>query len=82
MKAKTTLSIVAAIVVASGASYGLYLFGMQRGMGMAGGAASTSASGADTGAQSIAQGEAATKRHISAGIKAGDLDPETGKKIL
>ena len=86
MKTKTTLSIVAAIVVAGGASYGLYLFGMQRGMGMAGGAtggaASTSASGVDTGPQSIAQGEAATKRHITAGIKAGDMDPETGKKIL
>ena len=82
MKAKTTLLIVAAIVVAGGASYGLYLFGMQRGMGMAGGAAPTSASGVDSGPQSIAQGEAATKRHITAGIKAGDLDPETGKKIL
>jgi Cu(I)/Ag(I) efflux system membrane fusion protein len=82
MKLKTTLSVVAAIMVAGAASYGLYLFGMQRGMGMAGGTSETAASGADSGPQSIAQGEAATKRHITAGIKAGDIDPETGKKIL
>ncbi len=82
MKRKTTLTIVAAIAVAGATSYGLYLFGMQRGMGMAGGAATTPASGADSVQQSIAQGEAATKRHITAGIKAGDIDPETGKKIL
>jgi Cu(I)/Ag(I) efflux system membrane fusion protein len=82
MKLKTTLSIIAAIAVAGAASYGLYLFGIQRGMGMAGGTSATVASGVDTGSQSIAQGEAATKRHITAGIKAGDVDPETGKKIL
>ena len=85
MKLKTTLSIVAAIAVAGATSYGLYMFGMQRGMGMAGGASETAVSGAtgtDNGPQSVAQGEAATKRHITAGIKAGDIDPETGKKIL
>jgi len=85
MKLKTTLSVIAAIAVIGTVSYGLYLFGMQRGMGMAGGTSGTAASGAtgtDSGPQSIAQGEAATKRHITAGIKAGDIDPETGKKIL
>ena len=85
MKHKPTLSIIAAIAVAGAASYGLYMFGMQRGMSMAGGTSATAASGAtgtDSGPQSIAQGEAATKRHITAGIKAGDVDPETGKKIL
>jgi membrane fusion protein, copper/silver efflux system len=82
MKLKITLSIIAAIAVAGTASYGLYLLGMQRGMGMAGGSSDTAASGSDSGPQSIAQGEAATKRHITAGIKAGDVDPETGKKIL
>ena len=82
MKRKTTLLILAAIAVAGAASYGLYLFGMQRGMSMAGGSVETSKSGVDSGPQSIAQGEAVTKRHISAGIKAGDIDPETGKTIL
>ena len=32
--------------------------------------------------QSVAQGEEATRRHISAGLKAGDTDPTTGSKIL
>lgn len=31
---------------------------------------------------SIPQGEAATKRHIEAHLKAGDVDPVTGRKIL
>ena len=33
-------------------------------------------------AMSIPQGEAATRRHIEAGIKAGDIDPATGAKVL
>jgi len=85
MTFKTTLSIVVAIAVLGASSYGLYVLGMQRGMGMAGGTSATTArdaTSADSGPQSIAQGEAATKRHITAGIKAGDIDPETGKKIL
>ncbi len=32
--------------------------------------------------QSVAEGEDATRRQIQAGIKAGDVDPATGKKIL
>ena len=32
--------------------------------------------------QGIAQGEEATRRHIAAGLKAGDTDPATGSKIL
>jgi len=49
------------------------------GMGMA---AMPAGVGADTVPQSIAQGEEATRKHIAAGIKAGDTDPSTGKKIL
>jgi membrane fusion protein, copper/silver efflux system len=33
-------------------------------------------------AMSIAQGEDATRRHITDGLKAGDVDPVTGRKIL
>ena len=36
----------------------------------------------DAGPQSIAQGEDATRRHITTGIKAGDVDPVTGKRVL
>jgi membrane fusion protein, copper/silver efflux system len=32
--------------------------------------------------QSIAEGAEATRRHIQAGIKAGDIDPATGSKVL
>ena len=92
-KALATVVIAAALVVACG--YGAYRFGMQRGMGMGMGgtpsamasgapAAEAMAAGAATQAvpQSIAQGEDATRRHITSGIKAGDVDPVTGKKVL
>ena len=81
---------IAGAMVAGG--YGLYLFGMQRGMGMAGSAAApgspgpaipaTQTPGASAVPQSVAEGEEATRRHIGAGIKAGDIDPAVGKKIL
>jgi membrane fusion protein, copper/silver efflux system len=80
---------VAAAAALGAAGYGLYSAGLQRGMAAAGPAASPAAAAASPAAagtepvpQSIAQGEAATRRHIEAGIKAGDTDPSTGKKIL
>ena len=77
--------MISAIAVAAlgAAGYGLYRFGMQRGMEMAArrGLDQRTAATA-TVPQSIAQGEEATRRHIAAGIKAGDIDPATGKKIL
>jgi membrane fusion protein, copper/silver efflux system len=62
----------------------LYQLGMQRGMGHsgAGPAGPASPSAAEDPTSSIADGEAATRRHIKAGIKAGDVDPATGKPIL
>jgi Cu(I)/Ag(I) efflux system membrane fusion protein len=87
---KTKPLVVAAALVTVGvlgaAGYGLYAVGMQHGMGMA---APAAASSAQTGGpsvqavpQSIAEGEAATRRHMASGIKAGDVDPATGKKVL
>ena len=72
----------AAVLGASG--YGLYRVGMQRGMDMTPPAGTLRASDAapDPGPQSVGQGEEATRRHIAAGLKAGDIDPATGKKIL
>jgi Cu(I)/Ag(I) efflux system membrane fusion protein len=90
MKPFTKLAIgllVAAMLGAAG--YGLYNTGMQRGMAMT--AAPASPGGSETAAagaatqdlpQSIAQGEAATRRHITSGIQAGDVDPATGKRVL
>ncbi|WP_428420445.1 efflux RND transporter periplasmic adaptor subunit [Methylibium sp.] len=95
MNTKPLLIGLAAIGILGAAGYGFYATGMQRGMGMsatsasvavAGAAANgaSAASGAATEAvpQSIAQGEDATRRHITSGIKAGDVDPMTGKKVL
>ena len=67
------LAAVVALSVAGAVGYGAYRVGMNRGMAM---------SGPGTDADSIAAGEAATRRHITAGIKAGDTDPDTGRRIL
>ena len=89
MKTKPLLIGLLVAGALGGAGYGLYATGMQRGMDMAApapgaGSAGESSSGAATQAvpQSIAQGEEATRRHIASGIKAGDTDPATGKKVL
>lgn len=84
MKRKPLVISLIAVAMLGAAAYGLYMFGMQRGMGMAAAPAGAGAASAasDAGPQSIAQGEEATRRHIAAGIKAGDMDPSTGKKIL
>lgn len=90
MKLKPLLVGLVAAGAVGAAGYGLYSAGMNRGMGMASapGAATPAsgvvqaATGSDAIPQSIAQGEEATRRHITAGIKAGDVDPATGKKIL
>ncbi|MEC5211528.1 Cu(I)/Ag(I) efflux system membrane fusion protein [Polaromonas sp. CG_9.5] len=84
--------LVIALVMASflgAAGYGLYMVGMQRGMGMSTGKGTGAVSipqgpiaATGTVPQSIAEGEDATRRHISAGIKAGDMDPVVGKKVL
>ena len=71
------LALGAAATVLIAAGWGLYLLGEQRGMARA-------TAPAPTGAvpQGIAAGEEATRRHIAAGIKAGDVDPANGRKIL
>ena len=69
----------AGVLAATG--YGLYTTGLQRGMGMAA-APAPAASPAQAIPQSIAQGEDATRRHLTAGLKAGDVDPATGRRIL
>ena len=92
MKTKVlATSVISAALLAAGV-YGVYQFGMQRGMGMGtastvagpGAPASEAAASAVTEAvpQSIAQGEDATRRHITTGLKAGDVDPTTGRRVL
>ncbi len=85
MKAKHLVAGVLMAGLLGAGGYGLYSLGMKQGMGASGTpAAQNSPPELATGVapQSIAQGEDATRRHISAGLKAGDTDPVTGSKIL
>ena len=83
MKRKPLMISLMAVALLGAMGYGLYSVGMRRGMEMAApGAGHAPDAAPETGPQSIAQGEEATRRHIAAGLKAGDTDPATGKKIL
>ncbi|VTU31390.1 Cation efflux system protein CusB precursor [Variovorax sp. SRS16] len=95
MKTKTLVMALVTTGVLGAAGYGLYALGMHRGIGMAatpvGTAAPTPANSAGASPTQAAvpgvapaneSGEDATRRHIAAGIKAGDVDPANGKKIL
>ena len=85
MKIRSTLGAVTVAVAALAATgWFAYRAGMSSGMRMAG-APSTPPSGApssDPATWSVAQGEAATRRHIEQRLKAGAVDPETGREIL
>ncbi len=72
-----------AIALALG-GYAVYEMGVRSGGTTAGSAPTASAAPAAQGAlpQSIAEGETATRRHLAAGIKAGDMDPTNGRKVL
>jgi Cu(I)/Ag(I) efflux system membrane fusion protein len=88
----TRVLVVAVAAAAVGAAgYGLYRLGVQQGRQAEAGApvadagsaaAASEAPPADSGPMSIAQGEEATRRHIASGVKAGDVDPVNGKKVL
>ena len=82
MKSNTAWISVAVLAALIGTGVGAYFFGMNRGWNMASAPAATSAAAADPSAWSIPQGEAATKRHIKDGLKAGDMDPDTGREVL
>jgi Cu(I)/Ag(I) efflux system membrane fusion protein len=84
MNTRQILWAAGAVVALALGGFALYQLGMQRGMGHSGTgpADPASASAAEDPTSSIAAGEAATRRHIKAGIKAGDVDPATGKPVL
>jgi membrane fusion protein, copper/silver efflux system len=82
MKRNSLLIGVAVLAALIGTGSGAYLFGMNRGWNMASTPAATSAASADPSSWTIPQGEAATKRHIKEGLKAGDMDPATGREVL
>jgi membrane fusion protein, copper/silver efflux system len=87
MKTRVLLGGLVATVALALAGYALYASGMRRGMSVAAIPAAADAPAPAAAAlepvpQGIAAGEEATRRHIKSGIKAGDIDPVTGKAVL
>ena len=76
-------ALLAAALFAAG-GWGLYRLGLQRGMeaGPNPGAPADGAASAPPAGPQGAEGEDATRRHMQAGLKAGDVDPASGRKIL
>ena len=75
---KITVIAVAALAAVGG---GAWWLGMSQGMAMMAAPEAVSAATADPSQWTIPQGEAATRRHIRDGLKAGDVDPATGLRI-
>lgn len=82
------IGLIALVALGAG-GYGLWMLGMMQGMAMMSAPISSSSGGAadriansDPSTWNIPQGEAATRRHMEQGIKAGDVDPDTGLKVL
>jgi membrane fusion protein, copper/silver efflux system len=90
MSKKNTLIGLVVLVALVAAGYGLWMLGMMQGMAMMSEPIGVSRQGSEQGEMAksdpsmwnIPQGEAATRRHMEQGIKAGDLDPETGLRVL
>jgi Cu(I)/Ag(I) efflux system membrane fusion protein len=76
------VAAVAASLVIAGVGYGAYRIGMQRGMQMAAPAPVPAKQALiDPSNWSVPEGEEATRRHQRDGLKAGDVDPLTGRRI-
>lgn len=82
MKPKLSASIFLGAVALAAAGYGLYALGVQRGSARGATAVPATSSSAAASAPANESGEDATRRHLAAGLKAGDTDPANGKKIL
>ncbi len=88
MNKKTIVIALLAAGVLGAGGWSLYQLGLRNGMAHASMAAPTEAAGSPAGtpidpsAWGIPEGEEATRRHIESGLKGGDVDPLTGRKIL
>ena len=88
MNKKTIVIALLAAGVLGAGGWSLFQLGLRNGMAHAPMAAPTEATGSPAGtpidpsAWGIPEGEAATRRHIESGLKGGDVDPLTGRKIL
>jgi membrane fusion protein, copper/silver efflux system len=81
MKTKTIVLTLLVMLLLGAAGYGLYVMGLKRGAGAVANVPPVTVS-ATADSSSIALGEAATRRHIRDGLKAGDVDPATGQRVL
>lgn len=89
MKATMVVPGLICTVLIAGSGFLFYRMGMQQGMEMnnttEAGSNTTGSPGLDTREDpsqwSNAEGEEATRRHIAAGISAGDMDPVTGLQV-
>lgn len=92
MKSRSIVIALLAVGVLGAAGWGLYRLGMHQGMAMSlqrpadastAAARQAPASGTvDPSTWGIPEGVEATRRHIQEGIKAGVVDPVTGRKVL
>ena len=85
MNVRTTIGLGFVAVAALGAvGYGAWTAGMRSGMEMGSPQSPPSATSApqNPDAWSVVQGGEAAARHLRDGLKAGDLDPVTGRVIL
>ncbi|MCK9503848.1 MAG: efflux RND transporter periplasmic adaptor subunit [Porticoccaceae bacterium] len=82
---KLVLALLVGIFLVAG-GVGLYQLGVQQGAAHLAGhfpdQSGDTGTTVDPSTWSIAEGEAATRRHIEAGLKSGQIDPFTGRKIL
>ena len=79
---RKALWITAAIALLGGIGAGAWWLGMTQGMAMMAAPEAVAQASADPSQWSIPQGEEATRRHIREGIKAGDMDPVTGRSVI
>ena len=88
MNRKMVLSGLLVIGALGAGGFGLYRLGLERGMATVSGdsaqhhAEPAAKSVVDPSRWGIAEGEAATRRHIETGLRAGDIDPVIGRAIL
>ena len=86
MTSRTVLISLGAFTVLAAVGAGAWWLGMQQGLGhtmqTSAPQVQTTTANDDPSQWTIPQGEAATRRHINDGLKAGDLDPATGLRIL
>jgi Cu(I)/Ag(I) efflux system membrane fusion protein len=86
MNRKSIFLFLVMALMALVAGYVAYQWGMRQGMDMSlassDGMSSNAKATEDPSSWGIAEGEAATRRHIDSKLKAGEIDPVTGQKIL